>query len=256
MNNVANKILGAQQNKTHLFFVGQAGFVIKSKAGTLFGLDLYLSNCVERIEGNIGFKRLQPIVLEPYDVEFDVLVTTHPHVDHFDVDSVPLLMSNSKTHLYASVDCEKVVKRLLMSNNRIRYVQPGDSFCDNGFDMQFINCDHGVGAPDAFGVVLTVDNKRICFVGDTCLRLDRTDEYLSQGDLDVLIAPINGAYGNLNEEECAALSDALNPKLTVPCHYGMFAAHGGSPYRFIHTMENQYPNQKFLIMTPGEGIVI
>lgn len=252
----ANRILGAQPNKTHLFFAGQAGFIIKNKSGELFALDLYLSDCVERVEGSIGFKRLQPKILAPSDIEFDVLVTTHPHVDHFDIDSVSMLMSNSKTHLYASVYCEKEVNRLLMSSNRIKYVQPGDHCFDSDFDIRFINCDHGTGAPDAFGIILTVDDKRICFVGDSCLRLDRTKEYLSQGELDVLIAPINGAYGNLNEEECALLSNLLKPQLIIPCHFGMFAAHGGNPSEFIRIMNQEYPNQKYLLMTPGEGITL
>ena len=252
----ANRILGAQIGETHLFFVGQAGFIVKSKSGALFALDLYLSDCVERIEGNIGFKRLQPKLLDATDLEFDILVTTHPHVDHFDVDSVPMLMSNQKTKLFASVECEKEINRLLMKPDRIRYVSPGDSYADYDFDIRFINCDHGTGAPDAVGVILTVDDKRICFVGDSCLRLDRVEEYLSQGEIDVLIAPINGAYGNLNEKECAVLSNTIKPKLTIPCHFGMFASHGGSPNEFIRIMDREYPEQKYLLMTPGEGIVI
>ena len=256
MISLANKILGATSKKTHLFFVGQAGFVVKNKNGALFAIDLYLSDCVERIEGNIGFKRMQPKILDATDLEFDVLVTTHPHVDHFDIDSVPILMSNNRTKLFASVDCEKDVKRLQMHSDRISFVTPGDCYGDDNFDISFINCDHGTGAPDAFGVILTVDSVRICFVGDSCLRLDRVDEYLSQGAIDVLIAPVNGAYGNLDEQECAQLSNAINPKLTIPCHFGMFAAHGGNPNEFIRIMNHDYPKQKYLLMTPGEGIVL
>lgn len=256
MISLANRILGSQSNKTHLFFVGQAGFIVKSKTGALFALDLYLSDCVERIEGNIGFKRLQPRILDATDIVFDVLVATHPHVDHFDIDAMPELMSNSKTKLFASVDCEKEVKRLQMLPDRIYYISPGDSYNDENFEISFINCDHGTGAPDAFGVILFVDSKRICFVGDSCLRLDRVNEYLSQGEIDILIAPINGAYGNLNENECAMLSNAIKPKLTIPCHFGMFASHGGSPNEFIQILNRDYPEQKYLLMTPGEGIEI
>lgn len=256
MISLANRILGARPNKTYLFFVGQAGFIVRNKNGALFALDLYLSDCVERIEGNIGFKRLQPKLIDATDIVFDVLITTHPHVDHFDIDSVPLLMSNNRTKLLASTECKKEVERLQMSSERIQYVIPGDHYIDSEFDIRFINCDHGTGAPDAFGVILTVDNKRICFVGDTCLRLDRVDEYLSQGEIDVLIAPINGAYGNLDEKDCAVLSDALKTKLTIPCHCGMFAAHGGQPNKFINIMDKNYPDRKYLIMTPGEGFVL
>ena len=80
--------------------------------------------------------------------------------------------------------------------------------------------------------------------------------YIKAGEIDILIAPINGAYGNLNERECAILSNAIQPKLTIPCHFGMFAAHGGSPNEFIQIMNSEYPEQQYLLMTPGEGIEI
>ena len=88
--------------------------------------------------------------------------------------------------------------------------------------------------------------------GDTCLRLDRTEEALRWGSIDVLIAPINGAYGNLNEDECARLSAALAPGLTIPSHYGMFAAHGGDVGRFYRIMTETYPERPFLLMAMGE----
>lgn len=133
-------------------------------------------------------------------------------------------------------------------NPQINYVKPLESYEMGDFHIDFVNCDHGMGAPDAVGVVITVDGKRIYETGDTCLRLDRIGE-VSQ-PLDILIAPINGTYGNLNESECAALSEALNPKLTIPCHYGMFALHHGDIGKFYDVMnEKALP---FLIMQQGE----
>jgi L-ascorbate 6-phosphate lactonase len=183
--------------KTHLFSVGQAGYIIKSKDGCLLGLDLYLSDCVERVEGHVGFKRLLPKLIYPYELEFDYLIATHPHYDHFDMDSIPQLMSNNQTILFASVRCKAEVERLHMKDSNIKYVIPGNRYSVGNFKLEFVNCDHGLGAPDAVGVVVTVDGKRILFTGDTCLRLDRVEEYNEKGPFDVLIAPINGAYGNL-----------------------------------------------------------
>lgn len=252
MNDFAVKVLTAPLGKTYLFSAGQAGYILKSAGGQLLGIDLYLSDYTERDEGNMGFKRLLPKILFPEELTFDCLIATHPHTDHFDADAIPLLMSNHHTRLFASVDCEREVTRLKMANERVAYVRPGD-VCEAGdFLLNFINCDHGTGAPDAVGVVITVDGKRICEVGDTCLRLDRVGEYTGKGPLDVLIAPINGAYGNLNEEECARLSGALEPGLTIPCHYGMFAAHGGDPGRFYRVMKEQHPENAVLLMTMGE----
>lgn len=252
MNDFALKVLTAPIGKTYLFSVGQAGFIIKSKSGQLLAIDLYLSECVERVEGNIGFKRLLPKILSPFELEFDAIITTHPHKDHFDIDAVPELMSNGKTRLYASADCKKLISALEMTEKNVTYVAPGDSSVIGDFRIDFINCDHGAGAPDAVGVIVTVDGKRILEVGDTCLRLDRVNEYLSKGLIDVLIAPINGAYGNLNEEECAELSDKIKPNITIPCHYGMFASHGGDPGRFFSIMTERYPDNNFMLMAQGE----
>lgn len=254
--NLAMNILEAQLGKTHLFSVGQAGYVIKSASGQLLGIDMYLSNCVERVEGHMGFKRLLPQILASGDLEFGCIVATHPHYDHFDMDAIPELLKNGKTRLYASANCEKEMKELQISDSNATYVKAGDKFTDGDFILEFVSCDHGTGAPDAVGIIVTVDNKKIYEAGDTCLRLDRVEEYKKKGPFDVLIAPINGAYGNLNERECAKLSGELKPRITVPCHYGMFASHGGNPGLFYDIMSKEYPENKVMIMRQGEDFIL
>lgn len=250
----AERILTALAGKTWLFSAGQAGFIIKSRSGQLLGIDLYLSDCVERVEGNIGYKRLIPKLLSPAELQFDYLITTHPHLDHFDLDSVPELMSNSRTQLYASVRCREMMDRLYMKGDRTIYVKPGDSYHAGDFNIHFVNCDHGAGAPDAVGVIVEVDGILLYETGDTCLRLDRVDEARQFGRIDYLIAPINGAFGNLNEEDCVRLVGELNPGKVIPCHYGMFASHGGSPGRLYELMKEHGYEQKLQLMCPGEGI--
>lgn len=258
MDNLAINIMTAPLGKISLFSIGQSGYIIKSKSGQLLGIDLYLSDCVERTEGHIGFKRMLPKLITPYELDLDVLIATHPHLDHFDIDSIPVLMRNNKTKLFCSEDCKKLIKQTQMDyfDNNTIYVRPGNNYNVGDFSIYFINCDHSTGAPDAVGAIIEVDGKRFLEVGDTCLRLDRVDEMLQFGPLDVLIAPINGAYGNLNEIDCARLSFALKPKITIPCHYAMFASHGGNPGKFIEIMREEYPSLPFVIMTQGESLVL
>lgn len=256
MNDFTLKILNASIGKTHLFYVGQAGYILKSSSGQLLGIDLYLSECVERIEGHIGFKRLLPKILFPFELEFDAIITTHSHFDHFDFDSIPELMANKRTKLYASVNCEEEVKRLYMENDQITYVQAGDLYNIGDYSLKFVSCDHGAAAPDAVGVIITVDGKRIYITGDTCLRTDRVEEYTKQGIIDIMIAPINGTFGNMSEQDCAELSNVLSPKVTIPCHYGMFATHGGNVGLFIKKMKQICPQNEFFIMELGGTITI
>lgn len=254
MNDLALRILTAPLGKTHLFSIGQAGFIVKSKNGQLLAIDLYLSDCVERVEGHMGYKRLLPKLLNPDEIAFDAVIATHYHRDHFDMDSIPEMLANGKTKLFCPADCRETIENLEISERDIIYVQPGSEQICGDFTLHFIRCDHGTGAPDAVGVIVQVDGKTILEVGDTCLHLDWTEEYLSQGSLDILIAPINGAYGNLNEKECVQLAERLQPKVTVPCHYGMFASHGGDPGLFYEIMKEK--NLPLRLMTQGEGMVL
>ena len=252
MTDFAVRVLAARPGRTHLFFAGQAGFVIKSKSGQTLAWDLYLSDVGERLEGDVGFKRLLPKILLPSELQFDTIIASHPHFDHFDPDAIPIMMSDPHTKLYASVDCRKLTEKLSMQNCNTVYMAPGETYYDEDFTLHFVSCDHGTLAPDAVGAVISVDGKNIFFAGDTCLRLDRVEEYLSFGPIDILIAPINGAYGNLNEHDCACLSKALAPFLTIPCHYGMFASHGGNPGLFRKYMQEECPDNQYLLMCMGE----
>ena len=247
MRDFTTKVLTAKG--TNIFSVGQAGYIIKNERGQLLAIDLYLSNCVERVEGHKGYKRLLPQILSPSELTFDIVICTHPHLDHFDMDAVPEMISKG-SKLFCSMDCEKLVKQLQMEyyNEQITYVKPGDKVSVGDFDVIFVNCDHGVGAPDAVGVVVKVDGKTIYETGDTCLRLDRVVE-ISQ-PLDILIAPINGAYGNLNEEECTVLAERVSPRITIPCHYGMFASHHGDVGKFYDLMVAK--KLPFILMQQGE----
>lgn len=251
MPDFATKVLTA--TGTSIFSTGQAGFIIKSDSGQLLGIDLYLSDCVERMEGNVGFKRLLPKILNPNDLQFDVLICTHPHLDHFDIDSLPAMMAG-KTKIFCSEDCEKYVKQTQMDyySESIRYVKPGDRTLAGDFDITFVNCDHGDGAPDAVGVVIGVDGKVVYETGDTCLRLDWVSELPQH--INVLIAPINGAYGNLSERDCAVLSEHVKPDITIPCHYGMFASHHGDVGIFYNEMMKR--KLPFLMMYQGEQYLL
>ena len=244
--------LNIPDGKTSLFFNVQAGFVLKSKKGTTMGVDLYLTDCVERFD---GFKRLSPKVLDPA-TKLDYVVASHWHLDHFDIDAMPLLMSNGKTKLVCCEDCRDQVKNLHFDEKRITYVQTGYSVDCDDIKINAVFCDHGTGAPLAVGFVFEIDGYRIYLAGDTALRLDKAEEIAEFGPFDVMLAPINGAFGNLNEKENVELCKFHRPKLSIPCHYWTFAEQHGDPGLWMELMKQELPDQKYKLLAPGEQLIL
>ena len=236
--------------KTILTYAGQAGFIIQSTGGYKIGIDLYLSNCCERY---FGFKRLMPYLYDPLSLNLDLLIATHAHYDHFDPDSVPLIMSDKKVSLVAAADVMVETEKLNLDNDRITYLKEGEVFQNSSISIKAIPCDHGAETPDAIGLLITIDEKKIYITGDTCYR----EEYFKSKELeniDVMIMPINGAFGNMNEIEGAKAVGIVSPKLAIPCHYWNFAEHGGNPNIFAEEMKDKYAEIDFVLMRCGESI--
>ena len=246
------QILSAPLGKTWLFYAGQAGYIIKSKTGQIMAIDVYFTECGERIENTVGFKRLLPKLLNPANNLYDYIVATHPHFDHFDIDAMPILLSNQGVTLVASVDCEQEIKKMGIHNPNIFYKKPGEELSIGDYCINFTECDHGLLAPDAFGVVITVDGKKIYMTGDTCKRMDRVRYINSLGPFDIIIGPINGAYGNMNEEDYSEFASAINANKVIPCHYGLFAQHGGNPGEFLRIMNEKHEEKRVYLMAVGE----
>ncbi len=240
------------ENNVKLTFAGQAGFMIESKKGYKIGVDLYLSDCCDRY---FGFKRLMPYLYNPLQLNLDLLVATHAHYDHFDPDSVPNIMSLKKTRLLCACDVKAEAERLGLESDRITYMKENEIYENSDVRIKAMPCDHGKDTPDAIGLLIEMDGKKIYITGDTAYREDYFKN-LELKNLDVLIMPINGAFGNMNETEGVKAAGIMKPKLTIPCHYWNFAQHGGNPYIFAEEMKAKYNNLNYLLMRPDETICI
>ena len=241
------------QGNVGVFWIGQAGFVFKTPTGKLIAIDPYLSDNVGR-KGS--FKRIVPSVLGCDEVIFDYIIVTREHDDHLDPDSIPFLMSNNVTTLLAAEQAAKDAHTLMnVPEKRICSLAVGANFDGGDFTVTALPCDHGEAAPSAIGLLLDFGGKKIYVAGDTCPRPD-TFAQMREHQFDLAIFPINGAFGNLNEQEAAEASCIVNAKLTVPCHYWCLSLEGGNPALFAKAMDTLPDTPPYSVMALGEAIII
>jgi L-ascorbate 6-phosphate lactonase len=231
-----------------IFWLGQAGFVIKDSEDRVIAIDPYLSDCCERA---FGFKRMIPKLIEPGDLDLDLLITSHDHFDHFDIDAVPLLMANGKTKLLGSIAAINKAKEIGIDQGRITSMKPGDIMELEGITVNAVYADHGELAPDALGIVLDLSGIKIYYAADTAYNPEVV-KTARQVKPDIIIVPINGQYGNLNSEEAAMLARDSGAKVAVPCHFWTFIIHRGDPQEFEVTMKKYAPECKVKFLHQGE----
>lgn len=232
-----------------IMWLGQAGFLLKNSQNKILAVDVYLSDLAMKQDGN---KRLVPPIMSSKELKPDVILATHSHTDHLDLDSLPDML-REETELYCPVSSLELCRKRSLPMERIREVKPGDSFRKQGYEIKTVFADHGDTAPDAVGFIIRAENVSIYFTGDTGYQQDRMRQAVNQ-DIDVLLAPINGEYGNMNETDAAMLAAQIDAKLTIPCHFWTFARHEGSPFRFEMAMKMLAPKNEAYVMAIGESI--
>ena len=239
-----------QPGEVAIFSLAQAGILIKTNAGTTLAVDPYLSDCVERLA---GFKRLIPAPISAEDLDVDVLACTHSHPDHLDVDALSAVAAHARTHFVGAPDCADAFRQQGLSASRFTILRPGEEFTYRDLMLRATFADHGVLAPEAIGFLIRAAEVSIFNAGDTGYAPDRIMATLTL-PVDVMTAPINGAFGNLTETEACRLAAMIRPNLLIGNHFGMFAEQGGNPRAFIEASQGLPDGIQAVVMKPGELI--
>lgn len=245
-----NKVMNCRPTggEIAIFWLGQAGFIIKYDEDKVIAIDPYLSNCVERIW---GFKRIMMPIISPMDIEADILLVTHHHEDHLDVDSIPFLMECKKTKLYGPNTVIEICKGMKIPEDRLTKMAIGDEITAGNVTIKALYADHGELAPDAIGMLLTIKGIKIYITGDTAYRPEYMQD-AKQAKPDIIIMPINGAFGNLGPESAAKMARDFEAKVAIPGHYWMFKEHNGNPQEFENKMKEYAPQCMIKFMCQGE----
>jgi len=139
-----------------LWWLYQAGIVVKTPGGTIVVVDPYLSDAVLR---SYKLPRNVPAPIDPAEAEVDALLATHSHEDHLDPDSITPFMSHEKTQF---IGPPMAVERVLATGVKEERTTPahrGDVVEIGDLSVRAVHARHMFGlepTPDAVGYVLEV----------------------------------------------------------------------------------------------------
>jgi L-ascorbate 6-phosphate lactonase len=236
-----------KQGSVLAYWLGGSGFVFKLDDGMTICIDPYLSDSVERL---FGFKRLMAAPIAPDKLKFDLLLITHEHGDHLDIDIFETLVKNNpSSKVIATKSCESFI-----SEHTQNYIVTtlGNKHHIGDIIIESVKADHGELSPDAVGFMIHFNNRKIYFTGDTALDYAMMD-YVIKLQPDIVIPCINGAYGNMNESESAELVAKCHAEYAIGSHYGLFNEHGGDVDLFKANLAKINSAIKCLKLNPGQG---
>jgi L-ascorbate 6-phosphate lactonase len=210
-------------NAVELSWLGQAGFVARGSATTV-AFDPYLS---ELCRSTFGLERRTPAPVAPAEIGADVVLVSHWHEDHLDLDSAHEFVSAGGVYI-APPSCIFRLSGKGIDASALVPIVAGQSIEFADVSVTAVPAVHqvpGALTEDAVGYLLEIDGVRIYHSGDT--QYDRT--MLAAGDrgaVDVALVCSNGSGGNMNVWEAALLAAQLRPELVVPMHFGMWSDEG------------------------------
>ena len=208
-------------------WIGQSGYIIRSRYAEIV-IDPYLSNVVNKVADR---PRMVEAPIKPEDIQADVIVCTHHHLDHMDPDAINLMARNQ---FFATTSSgAKVLKD--MGFVCVKSMQIGECIQVNDVEIQAVYAAHTV---DAFGVILRAEGKVLYFSGDTLF--DEKIYEIASYKPDVTFICINGKLGNMNVDEAVLTAKHIGAKRNVPNHYGMFASNTEDPEKFTKQMHNGF----------------
>lgn len=195
-----------------IVWYGQACFKIKGKSATVV---------IDPFDPEFTGLKL------PKDLEAQIVLTTHPHKDHSNIEAVagnPLVITGPGEYEAAGV-----------SINGVAAFHDGKE----GLERGKITIYH-----------LLMDGINIVHLGDLGHVL--TEEQTSEIDeADILMIPVGDGGATINSEAAAKVVSQLEPKIIIPMHYAVpglkFEFEGVEPFLKEMGAENIEPQPKLVI---------
>ena len=219
-----------------VWWLGQSGFLIKSRGGTLL-IDPYLSeHLTDKYTGtDRPHIRMTRAPLRGGELSgIDLVAASHKHSDHLDPGTMPdVLAASPGARLVLPGSLVEHARAMRVPADRLIEMVAGQTIHEHGFRLRAVPSAHEGLDTDAegrhlyLGYVIESEGLRLYHSGDS-LAYDGLATWLGPDPFDVLFLPINGrdpargVPGNMSAAEAVTLAALVRPRFLVPHHYDMF----------------------------------
>ena len=215
------------KNELKIRWIGQGGYLLYDGESEIC-IDPYLSDVVNRVAGR---GRMVEPPFAPEALKSDGVICTHDHLDHVDIDAIPLMHKDIR--FYAPTHAEKTLRACGVT--KYSPFDEGQKYQIGSFWIEAVFADHSV---PAVGVLIRHGDITVYISGDT--EYNERLEELSERGIDLMIICINGRLGNMNAADAARLTKIIRPRVSVPTHYGMFESNTEDPEAYTSQIDCGY----------------
>ena len=202
-------------------WITQTGLVFENENMTVM-VDPYLSDSVaETLDPS---KRRRMAVNEKiFDVEPDVIIITHEHLDHLDPDTLRVFLSESRRPVTVLAPYNAYLKvREFGGPHNYVLLSPHSVWSEGGLTFYAVSAEHSDRC--AAGYIIDDGVETFYVSGDTLYNYDVIDDVieLCEDGVDYAFLPINGVGNNMNIRDAADFACEVGARVAVPIHYGLF----------------------------------
>lgn len=187
-------------------------------------------------------------------IDADFILLTHAHGDHLG-DTVSIAQrTNAKV-----IAVYEIVTWLGAHGVENSHGQnTGGSYKHPFGDVKFVKAEHSSSFPDgtyggqACGIVLSVDNKRLYFAGDTALFSDM--KLVGEMEIDLACLPI-GDNLTMGPTDAVTATKWIHPNAVFPIHYNTFPSIVQDAAGWARTVNNETSSQA-IVVDPGSSFSV
>jgi L-ascorbate 6-phosphate lactonase len=236
-----------------LWWLGQAGFLVKSPEGAVVALDPYLTNSCKAIGDQHGFnfdRQLPPPMAAEELAGVDAWLFTHSHQDHCDPETLAAARNAGARGPYlAPPETIGKLHSLGVPPDETVMLWPNKTHTLRDLNIR-ATFAIPLGGDDLthVGYLVALPNgPKVYFTGDTGWH-DLLADAVAPHQPDLLVTVINPAFRNLTPPEAALLARRLDVKAVIPCHHDLFADNCQPPQMLQTNLRLQGMGERYRLL--------